>query len=273
MNEPAGSAAETPVRERFLGQGISFRHAAYVWFREVLVYSHFWRTILVSTALDPIIYLAAMGIGLGAFVGSIGGVPYLDFIAPGLVASAAMNGATFETTWNTWGRIHQDRIYESIMATPVNVEDVVVGEMMWATSRALLQSTIILLVLVVAGLIHSWMAIFIPVVAALVGLVFAICGLTYNSLIHHHDLMSFYFTLFITPLFLFSGIFFPLTRLPPAILWIAEVTPLYHGVIVIRALAEGTVNTGVGLHLLYLVAFVALFFWIPVRNLRKRLVT
>ncbi len=251
---------------------ISLRHAYRVWLREISVYRNFWKTILLSTALDPIIYLTAMGIGLGRFVGNIEGVPYLVFIAPGLVASSAMMGATFETTWNTWMRIHEQRVYEAMMATPVNVEDVVAGELLWATTRSLIQSSIILLVLVVAGLVSGWGVLLIPAVAALTGFVFAIIGLSYNSRIQHMDLLSFYFTLFITPLFLFSGIFFPLTHLPDPVVWVANLTPLYHSVKVIRALAIGTVGTGTLLHLMWLVGFALLFHRLPIRWLRERLI-
>jgi lipooligosaccharide transport system permease protein len=240
--------------------------------REVYVYRKLWKSTFLSSSLNPIIYLAAMGVGLGAFVGEIQGIPYLEWIAPGLVASAAMNGATFEVTWNTWVRIHHDRIYEAMMATPINVEDVVAGEMIWSATRALVQSTVILVVLAAVGLVPSPWAFLIPPVCALTGLVFAVTGMTYNAWAKDIDQLSFYFSLFITPLFLFSGIFFPLDPLPDPVLWVAWATPLYHSVQVIRPLALGGVGAGLWIHVAWLVAFVAVFAYLPIWKMRRRLV-
>lgn len=252
--------------------GVSPRHTFRVWLREVYVYRGLWKTTIVSSSLNPIVYLAAMGIGLGAFVGEIQGIPYLEWIAPGLVASAAMNGATFEVTWNTWVRIHHDGVYQAMMATPINVEDVVVGEMLWSTTRGLIQSSVILAVLAAFQLVPSWWALAIPPVAALTALVFAVTGMAFNAYASDIDQLSYYFSLFITPLFLFSGIFFPLDPLPDPVLWVAWATPLYHSVEVIRPLALGNVGMGLWVHVAWLVAFVALFVYLPVWKMRDRLV-
>jgi lipooligosaccharide transport system permease protein len=250
----------------------SLRQAFRVWQREVSVYRHVYRSTIVSNLMDPLVYLVALGFGLGAYVTKIQGMPYIAFIAPGLISSSIMSAATFETTINTFVRIHFDRVYEAMMATPVTVEDVVIGEIMWATTRSTIYATVMLAVITALGLTQSWYAIFVPFLGALGGWMFATLGLTYTSLLKEINQVNFYFTLFITPLFLFSGVFYPIDALPAAVKVVAFFSPLYHLVEVIRPLVTGNVGPLVLLHLAWMFVFVLICTAIPVNLLRSKLV-
>jgi lipooligosaccharide transport system permease protein len=236
------------------------------------VYKYVYKSTIVSNLMDPLVYLVALGFGLGAFVSRIQGMPYIQFIAPGLISSSIMSAATFETTINTFVRIHFDRVYEAMMATPVTVEDIVVGEIMWAMTRSTIYATVMLGVVTALGLTHSWYAIFVPLLGALGGMMFAILGLTYTSLLKSIDQVNFYFTLFITPLFLFSGVFYPIDALPAIVKTIAFLSPLYHLVEIIRPLVIGKIGFGVVGHLVWIIVFILIFAAVPVNLLRKQLV-
>lgn len=243
-----------------------------VWQREVTLYRRIWPSTLASNLLDPFIYLVAMGFGLGAYVADVGGRPYIEFIAPGLIGSAIMMAATYEVAWNSYVRMFIERSYEAMMSTPATVEDVVAGELFWAATRSVLYASVMLVVLAALGLLTSWWALAIPLVALPGGLLFASIGLTYTTITRHMDQLTFYFTLFVTPLFLFSGIFFPLDRLPAWVKIAAWFTPLYHLVEVARGLAHGALGGLFLAHLaVILVATVALF-GLPVAMVRRRLV-
>ena len=248
------------------------RQAFRVWQREVSVYKYVYKSTIVSNLMDPLIYLMALGFGLGAYVNRMQGMPYIQFIAPGLISSSIMAAASFETTINTFVRIHFDHVYEAMMATPVTVEDIVVGEMMWAMTRSTIYATVMLGVVTALGLTRSWYAIFVPFMGALGGWMFAMLGLTYTSFLKSIDQVNFYFTLFQTPLFLFSGVFFPIDGLPQIVKTIAFLSPLYHLVEVIRPLVLGRVEYGVLLHLAWILVFVFIFTALPVNLLSKKLV-
>jgi len=248
------------------------RQAFRVWQREVSVYKYVYRSTIVSNLIDPLVYLLALGFGLGAYVTRIAGLPYIQFIAPGLIASSIMTAASFETTYNTFVRIHFDRVYEAMMATPVTVEDIVVGEMLWAMTRSTIYASVMLCVVAALGLARSWLAVFVPLLGALGGLMFAIIGLTYTSFLKSIDQMNFYFTLFITPLFLFSGVFYPLDALPQVVRSIAQLSPLYHIVSIIRPLVLGVWGIDVLFHLAWILIFVLVFAVVPVNLLRSKLV-
>jgi lipooligosaccharide transport system permease protein len=243
-----------------------------VWQREVSVYKYVYKSTIVSNLFDPLIYLLALGFGLGAYVTRIAGMSYIQFIAPGLIASSIMTAASFETTYNTFVRIHFDRVYEAMMATPVTVEDIVVGEMLWAMTRSTIYASVMLCVVAALGLVRSWLALLVPLMGAIGGLMFAIIGLTYTSFLRSIDQMNFYFTLFITPLFLFSGVFYPLDALPQTVQEIALLSPLYHLVSIIRPLVLGTLGMESLFHLLWIAVFIAIFAVVPVNLLNKKLV-
>jgi lipooligosaccharide transport system permease protein len=248
------------------------REATRVAARNARVFSKLWKGSLLPQFLDPLFYLVALGFGLGTYIASINGVPYKDFIAPGLIASAAMWSASFECTYNVYLRMNETKLYDAILATPIEVPDLVAGDLVWSSLRATVYGTVFLAVVTAFGLIDSWWALAIPPLVVLGGLAFSTIAYTFTALIPRIDLYSYFFTLGITPMFLFSGIFFPFDRLPAIAEVVAWFTPLYHMVEITRALATGSPGFDVLLNAAVLVAMSVALFAIPVRAVRRRLV-
>jgi lipooligosaccharide transport system permease protein len=251
-----------------------------VWQRNMTIFRKYWKTLLLPNFVEPLLYLAALGLGLGTFIqrGGIEGQSYVQFIAPGLLASNAMFAASFESTFNTYVKLKIQRTYDAIVTTPVNAEDVVAGEYLWAGTRAALYGTGFLAVLTVLGLafgeplITSWWALLIPPALLMIGIMFSVTGTLFTSLIDRIDLFSYYFTLVVTPLFLFSGIFFPIEDFPAPVPQVAWFTPLYHAVNVCRALAVGPIPA-VLVDVAWILIFTAALALLPIHLMRRRLIS
>ena len=248
--------------------------AASVWGRNLRVYRDRWMYGLLPNFFEPLFYLLGLGVGLGFYVGGGGEFEggYLAFLAPGLVAAAAMNGAAFETTYNVFVKLEFAKLYDAVIATRVGVEDVVVGELMWATTRATLYGGVFLLVTLFFGVPVTWRLLPALAAIALVGFAFAAIGLAFTASIRIIDLFSYFFTLFLTPSFLFSDIFFPVAeRFPGWLATVAAWTPLYRGVQLLRGVVNGdpaTLGWDVGYLLVVGVALSAL----AARRMRARLI-
>src|SRR6266571_6354235 len=213
-----------------------------------------------------------MGLGLGAYLSRIRGVKYIDFIAPGLVAVAAMYGASFGVTFNCFVKMQFGKIYDAVMSTPLTIEDIGLGEMLWSTTRSLIYGTVFLAIASTFGVVHSWWAVLAPLGVGLTGLMFSAIGLSFTAVIPLIDFFTYYWTMFITPMFLFSGIFFPLDRLPHAVQVVAWFVPLHQSVNMMRGLIlTGDIGAAAGAALWIVVLTSALFF-LPMNLLRRRLV-
>lgn len=260
------------LRDYLSGYRLHPKLAFRVWQREVTLYKRIWPSTLLSTLFDPILYLLAMGFGLGAYISTeVGGVSYVQFIAPGLVAASIMTAAAYEAAWNSYVRIYHERSYEAMMATPAELEDVVAGEVAWGATRSFIYSIVMLGVLAAFGLLPSWWSLLIPLVAILGGVMIMLLGLAYTVGVKHMDQLTFLFTLGITPMFLFSGVFFPLEGLPVLVQRIAWLSPLYHIVEIVRPLALGTVSFGLLGHVAWILGVSLLFWGLPVMVLRRKL--
>lgn len=243
-----------------------------VWQRELTLYKRIWPSTILSTLFDPILYLLAMGFGVGAYITSdVEGVTYLQFIAPGMVASSIMYATAYEAAWNSYVRIFHERSYEAMMTTPAQLEDVIAGEIAWGATRAVIYSVVMLGVLAAFGLVRSPFALLIPLVAVLGGAMFMVLGLTYTVSVKHMDQLTFLFTLGVTPMFLFSGVFFPLAGLPAWVQAVAWASPLYHLVEIVRDLALGAVGAGMLAHVGYIVGLTLLVWGLPAMRLRRKL--
>ena len=222
---------------------VSMPHAVAVWRRNAAMYRRTWWLNILPNFFEPVFYLLSIGVGVGAYVTRMGGMSYVEFLAPGLVCVAAMNGASFEVTYNIYVRMTFEKAYDAMLTTPVEPDDVLAGEVLWAVTRATIYGGCFFLVIAAAGLAplpHALLAI--PLIP-LAGLLFAAIGVAFSLHIPTLDLFSFYFTLFLTPLFLFADVFFPLEeRLGPRWLWVAEVLPLLHPVRLARAAFRGTAS-------------------------------
>ncbi len=221
--------------------------------------------------MEAIAYLAIMGLGLGAYLTQIDGMSYVQFIAPGVAASAVMFGAILETSYNAFVRIHVRKVFEAAVTTPLSVGDVVVGEYLWGATRGTIYGAVFMVVMSVFGLVASWWALLTPVVFILGALTFAVLGMTYTSFTSNIEHFNIFWTGVMTPMFLFGGIFFPFTALPEWAQVIGWCLPLSHMVAATRELVMGDVGWVTIGHIGVLVAFTAALFWVPVRRLSRRL--
>lgn len=264
--------APAPALPRLAPYVPSPRIAARVWRRNLRVFAKLWKSALLPNFFDPLLYLLAMGFGLGTYLATIQGIPYEKFIGSGLVASAVMWAASFETTWNIYFRMNETRLYDAMLTTPIEVQDLVLAEVSWAATRAVIYGTSFLGIVAAFGLVESPWALAIPAFLAVGGACFGMLGLTFTSLNTRVELYSFYYTLFITPLFLFSGIFYPLDELPDWTTVVAWLTPLYHLVETTRGLILGPDGVAIAGHAAWLTVVTVALFAIPVRAMRRRLV-
>lgn len=213
--------------------------AGAVWLRNATVWARSWRTSLVGSVGEPLFLFLGLGYGLGTLVPEVGGVPYLRFVAPGIMVSSVMQSATIEATYGAFTKLEHQRVYASMILSPLVFADVVLGEILWAVTKGVLSGGTVLALMVALGIAPP--AAILPGVAllALAGLVFAALGLTVTALARGYDFFNYYFTLFISPMFFFSGIFFPVERLGPGVALVAEVFPLTHLVALSRSLFAG----------------------------------
>jgi len=221
--------------------------------------------------VEAIAYLAIMGLGLGAYLKSVDGISYVQFIAPGVAASAVMFGAILETSYNAFVRIHVRRVFEAAVTTPLSVGDVVVGEYLWGATRGAIYGVVFLGVMAPFGLVASWWAILCPLVFVIGALTFAVLGMSYTSFAKNIEHFNIFWTGVLTPMFLFSGIFFPFSGLPDWAQVIGWCLPLSHFVAATRELVLGDVGWITALHVLVLVGFATVFFMLPIRRLRRTL--
>ncbi len=217
------------------------RGAARVWRRDMESWRKYYRSSLVGALGEPILSLIAIGYGLGKFV-DLPGVSYAQFLAPGILAAAAMNAASFESTFGSFTRMTEQKTYDAILATPIGIRELVAGDVAWAATKATLSGTAVLVVAALAGLVPSAWALVLPAVALLIGLVFGAMGLIVAARAPAYDFFTYYFTLVITVMYLFSGVFFPIESLPPWAQLAAWLLPLTHAVTIVRACMHGAVG-------------------------------
>jgi len=225
--------------------------------RNLMSFRHGWLTLLTGFA-EPVFYLFSLGIGLGALIDRVttdngSRVPYAVFVAPALLASSAMNGAIFDSTFNVFFKLKYAKLYDSVLATSMGPRDVAVGEIAWSLLRGTFYSTAFLGVAWAAGTVSSWWALLALPAATFIGFAFAAVGMFLTTFMRSWVDFD-YVTLAIQPMFLFSATFFPLSTYPGAAQWVVAATPLYHGVALERALMLGEVGPGLLWHVGYLLA-------------------
>jgi lipooligosaccharide transport system permease protein len=256
-------------------ENISWR-AWRVWQRNFDVYLATWKVNFIPPLLEPLLYLFAFGIGLGGFIKDVpyagAQVSYLRFIAPGLIATAIMNHGFFETTYASFVRMYFQKTFDAILSTPLTIEDIVFGEVIWGATKALFAGAIMFVVTVFFGLMSWPLALWILPVALIAGMTFSSIGMCFTALVKNIEMFNFPVFLFITPMFLFSGVFFPLAALPNWAQAVAWCLPLTFLVSVLRALALGVFHYSIfgEIFVLAAVAFACTFFSIVL--MKKRLV-
>jgi lipooligosaccharide transport system permease protein len=250
---------------------IKFKRAFRVWQRNFTVYTKLYRSSIVFNFVEPMLYLIALGFGLGAFVREINGIPYINFIAPGIIASSSMFATASECTYGTFIRMTYQKTFDAILATPISVHDLVAGELLWGATKSMLYGTIVAIVITAFGLVDSPMIIMAIPILFVSGLIFAEIALIAVAIVPGIDSFSYFFTLLLTPSFLFSGIFFPLDSLPPVVTKIAFFTPLFHVVNICRAFASGSFQAVIW-DIVWIIAAAALLAPYPFRLMCRRIV-
>jgi lipooligosaccharide transport system permease protein len=245
----------------------------HVWHRNFRV----WRKLAIPSMLgnlaDPMLYMLGLGFGLGNLVGEVDGMPYITFLAAGTVCYSTMNTATFEALYSAFSRMHVQKTWDAIMNTPLNLDDVLLAEAVWAASKSFLSGCAILLIVFALGLSHSPMSLWIIPLAFLVGLTFASLGLVMNALSPSYDFFLYYFTLLITPMVLLCGVFFPTAQLPPALQAVSAALPLTHAIQISRPLVSGIAPTGIMLHVLVLLGYALAGLYAALVLTRRRLLS
>ncbi|GAB4417993.1 MAG: ABC transporter permease [Thermodesulfovibrionales bacterium] len=247
------------------------KRAFRVWQRNLTVYTKLYKSSIALNFVEPVLYLAALGLGLGAFVKEIDGVPYIKFIAPGIIASSSMFAATYECTYGTYVRMTYQKTFDAILSTPVCIDDLIAGELMWGATKSMIYGTIIMAVISVFGLVDSPIIILAIPVLFISGLVFSEISIIAAATVPGIDSFNYFYTLLMTPMFLFSGIFFPLDTLPPAISKIAFFTPLYLLVNITRSFSSGLLSV-VRWDIVWIFAAVILLAPYSFRLMRKRVI-
>jgi lipooligosaccharide transport system permease protein len=245
--------------------------------RNLMVYRRMWLVIL-SGFFEPVFYLFAIGVGVGRLVGDVGiaggeEISYAAFVAPALLGAAAMNGAIFESTGNIFFKLRYAKTYDAMLATPIGPKDIAIGEIAWCQARGLIYAVGFVAVMVVLGLMPSgWIGLLVLPAAILVGFAFGAVGMaaaTYMRSWQDFDLVQFA----ILPLFLFSATFFPLELYPPVVRPIVQLSPLYHGVELLRSLTLGTPQAGMIVNIAFLAAMTVIGLVISNRRLERLLLS
>ncbi|MDQ2689280.1 MAG: ABC transporter permease [Chloroflexota bacterium] len=244
--------------------------------RNIMVYRHQW-IIILSGVFEPIFYLIGIGLGLGGFIPDLTlpdgrEVSYLTYVAPALVATAAMNGAVFETIFNIFFKLNYAKTYEGVLATPMGIAEIAIGEMMWALMRALLYAVAMFVIMLALGLILSPWGLLIVPAALLVAAAFAAAGLAGTSYLRTVNDFDIPMGLIVMPMFLFSGTFFPISIYPEPIQWLMQINPLYHSISLMRGLSTGIVGWQQVWDFAFLAGLFGLCMWIAMRQMERKLI-
>ena len=239
-------------------------------------YKRVWRGTIGTSLVNPILYVTALGVGLGTIVdrtqNTPGGVPYLDWVAPGLVAAAAMQTATIESSWPVMAAIKWSRVYHAMIATPLTERDAFVGHQLFVITRVLTSSAAYVVIITAFGAVESWWGVLAVPAAVLIGTAFSMPMAALAARVEEDRTFVTIFRFLIVPMFLFSGTFFPVSQLPLAFELVAYVTPIWHGVELCRMLTLGTVEAAAALgHTAYLLAWSVVGFELARRSYRRRL--
>jgi len=243
-----------------------------VWFRHYCVYSKNLISNGLPPFLEPLIFLAGIGLGMSSYLTKMDGMPFLTFLATGLPITAAMFTAAFECSYGTFIRLEFDHVYEGMLASPLNVSDIFIGELLWAGTKGMCFSLAVIMVVAGFGLVPMPASLLTAFVGFLAGIMFAALSLFITSFVSNINHFNFYFSGFLSPMFFFSGVIFPLDNLPKVLRILAEVFPLTHVVRLARNLDMLTLTPSVGYDLLFIAAFTVIIGWLGISRLTKRLI-
>ena len=238
--------------------------------RNLLVWKKLAVPSVVGNIAEPLITLVAFGYGLGALIGQIGGRPYIEYLASGSVTVSAVLAATFEALYSAYSRMQVQKTWESILNAPVELDDIVFAEMLWAALKALFSVSAILVVIFLLGISRAPSMLLALPVLGLVGVTFASLALVFNALAKGYDFFTYYFTLAITPMTFLSGVYFPMEQMPGWLQAIGNVLPLKAAVDLVRPLVLGETPTDVVQPLLVLTGYAAAGYYLALVLTRRR---
>jgi lipooligosaccharide transport system permease protein len=252
---------------------LSYR-IGYVFFRNLMSYKRFIVPTFIASLIQPLFYLVTFGIGMGAYMGYFGGKPYLNFLVPGVLISSVMLSASFECLYGTFIKMIHEKLYDSLLATPVSAEDAVAGDIAWGAFRGLVSGTLMMLVAMVMGVspvsIPSVLLLFVLMI--FVGALFGSLAMIVTSFAPNFDFFSYYTELILTPMLFFSGVFFPLDRFPGWMKSFAQFMPLTHAVAIARAVFSGVYPKGLVTNFLIIIGLESAAFYAGLKLMKRRLV-
>jgi lipooligosaccharide transport system permease protein len=252
---------------------LSYR-IAYVFLRNLYSYKRFVVPTFLVSLVEPLFYLITFGVGMGAYMGAFGGQPYLHFLVPGVLASATMMASSFECLYGTYVKIVHEKVYDSLVATPVSADEAVAGDIAWGAFRGLVSGSLMMAVALVMGVAPASPGRFVLLLVFMVfiGVLFGSLAMIVTSVSPSFDFFSYYTELIITPMLFFSGVFFPLDNFPGWMKTLANFLPLTHAVRISRSVFTGQPAPGLGGSLVGLVVLAAVVFTVSIRMMRKRLI-
>ena len=244
-----------------------------VWRRNWDAFLRTYKVNFIPPFVEPVLYLLALGFGLGTYIEAVDGIPYPVFIAPALVSISVMYSAFFECTYSSFVRMYYQKTFDAIIATPVGIDEVIAGEMLWGATRGMIYAALMLPVLLIFNVVAMPSSLLLIPFAFLAGLLFAGIAMCFTAITPSIDALNYPSFLFITPMFLFSGTFFPLDLLPEPIQYFAlAALPLTHVVAVNRAITLAAFSPVNLLNLAWIAAATAIFFVLAIRLMRRRLI-
>jgi lipooligosaccharide transport system permease protein len=257
---------------KFILPDVSLR-AYRVWQRNRDSYLRFYKANLLGNLGEPLMYLFGMGIGIGGYLTLIEGVSYIEFIAPGLIMIPAMYSASFECTFGSFTRMSEQKTYDGILATPLNVGDLVIGEILWGATKSLISGSIMFIVIYLSGFMKSSVLMIVPLLMLvfLVGLLFSSLAMTATSLSPSYDFFNYFFTLILAPMFFFSGTFFPLSHFPSWVKIVSDFMPLTHAVNISRNLLSNVTYSSPVFSILILIIYTVIFSVLSIHLIEKRI--
>ncbi len=246
----------------------------YVFLRNLISYKRFVVPTLIVSIGQPLFYLLAFGIGMGAYMGHFGGKPYLHFLVPGILVSSVMLSSTFECLYGTFVKMIHERLFDSVVATPVSAEDAVAGDIAWGAFRGLIGGVLMLIVASIMGIFPASISnlLVLLVLMVFVGILFGSLAMIITSFAPNFDFFNYYTELVITPMLFFSGVFFPLDRFPQWMKTFALFLPLTHAVNISRAVFAGATVPGLAVSFLILFVIEVVAFYVGVRLMKRRLI-
>lgn len=258
------------------GTTATLRRVGRIWQRNWTVYRQTWKISFIPPLFEPLFYLLAFGVGLSTLVGEVsyGGatLSYVSFIAPALIAINIMNNAFFENTYASFVRMYYQKTFDAILATPLSLPEIIVGEIVWGATKAVIATAIMLAVISAFGLISYPQGLLLLPLALLGGLVFGAVGMLFTAVVPNIETFNLPVFLFVTPMFLFSGTFFPVDTLPVWARTLALFLPLTHLVRLARDLSFGRLDLSLLWAVGYLVLFCALVLPLAIARMRRRLI-